>query len=1224
MLLVDTDSSAANADSSSIPPVRAVVSQLGKSLLHSMGTTRGLLTLLALGAALRLVIAPHLGFYGDLRYFVEWATRLDEVGLAGFYSPDIFSDYPPGYLYVLALLAQIDPTPGFLLLKLPILAADLAVAWLAGSIAVRITPPRLATTVPVRAVVMLAVVLGPAVLGVGMLWGQVDIVPLVFVLAGVLLLIRSATSVWFDAAALLSFSAAFAIKPQSTFLAPVVLYVLVQRYVLSGKGRRAHIRGVATIASVVAPGAVLWAISGLPFGLNTLELLRFYQASAEVLPVTSANAFNFWGMFAFFRGDSAPSSGVAEFSVFWLSSQLVGVLLFVAGTSWCIYTLHRSMRRGGNLAANFLWAAAALSMLAYTFLTRMHERYALAAIVLTVPLVALPKFRRWYIAVSLYFVANLWYPFTFFNSQWRGSDASLGVRDLRFEPWFSWLFGDLTATDSPQRRVLSGVGVALCLILVVRGPRWVNDAEVGHFDTPGALTERLRTALRRHLTHGLTPQQPLLGSSTLRRRATLAGLGLIVVWWLGSLRDQLRAARTLNDSTFHMQMVRWAEEQLRDGRIPFDGWFPDLTLGSAFFHYYQSLPYNLTALFSLVMPGDTDQTFRWSLYILLATWPLIIYASARLLQLSRATAMIAASVSLLLVSVTGYGFEIGSYTFGGYGVYTQLFGMWMLPLAWAATWRALHQNGSLALAAIAVAFTVATHFMTGYLALVSVAAIALAAPNRTVLMRGGAVLVGAPLVASWVLVPLLRDRHFATVSEFYIGTIFNDSYGAGSIVRWLVSGSLLDEGRLPIITLLAAIGVAACAVQWRVNVLGRALLLLAAASLALFFGRATWGSLTNLLPGDDNLQMHRFVAGVHLSAIFLAAIGGNVVLRTVVAAAHKVANSVAKNRGEQVNSTAWLSPTVAVAVLGLLLTPALIERTNYSLRDGDYIDAQQAQDAVDGADVNALLDVVAERNDGRVYAGTRANWGKDYLIGSVPVLQMLAHRDLDSLGYTFRTMPSLSNDIEAYIDETNLAQLEMFNVRYLVLPADRAPQVSATLLLSRGRHRLYEVTTSGYLDVVDRVGSIAADRSNLAARTGEFRTSQNALAGVYPGIAFDGRDASANTFDGTPPQRPGTVVSQSHQRRSGAFTAKVSLQRPGVVLAKTTYDPGWRAFVEGVERPTIFMAPAFVGVDVGIGTHDVRFEYQPYSKYPLWWALGVATLAALSWLHRRLATKVRS
>ena len=61
------------------------------------------------------------------------------------------------------------------------------------------------------------------------------------------------------------------------------------------------------------------------------------------------------------------------------------------------------------------------------------------------------------------------------------------------------------------------------------------------------------------------------------------------------LRTETQAVQNLNDSAFHLQMVRWADRQIGQGRVPLDGWFPDLSLGSSFFHHYQSLAETLTA-----------------------------------------------------------------------------------------------------------------------------------------------------------------------------------------------------------------------------------------------------------------------------------------------------------------------------------------------------------------------------------------------------------------------------------------------------------------------------------------------------------------------------------------------------------------------------------------------------------------------------------------------------
>ena len=161
------------------------------------------------------------------------------------------------------------------------------------------------------------------------------------------------------------------------------------------------------------------------------------------------------------------------------------------------------------------------------------------------------------------------------------------------------------------------------------------------------------------------------------------------------LHSETRPAANLNDSAFHLQMVRWASGQIHEGRIPLDGWFPDLTLGSSFFHHYQSLAETLTA-YTAVVTGVSDQTaYLWFLYLLLALWPLSIYWSARLLGWARWTAAAAAAVSPLLVSAGGYGYEHGSYTWQGYGVYSQEWAMWLLPLAWGFTWRAVSQGQAL-------------------------------------------------------------------------------------------------------------------------------------------------------------------------------------------------------------------------------------------------------------------------------------------------------------------------------------------------------------------------------------------------------------------------------------------------------------------------------------------------------------------------------------------------
>ena len=94
-----------------------------------------------------------------------------------------------------------------------------------------------------------------------------------------------------------------------------------------------------------------------------------------------------------------------------------------------------------------------------------------------------------------------------------------------------------------------------------------------------------------------------------------------------------------------------------------------------------------------------------------------VYAGSRLLGWSQWASASAALVTPLLVSVTGYGYESFSYTWLGNGLWSQEWGMFLLPLAWGTSWRAIHGTGrgKYALAALVVGLTIAMHFLTGLL-----------------------------------------------------------------------------------------------------------------------------------------------------------------------------------------------------------------------------------------------------------------------------------------------------------------------------------------------------------------------------------------------------------------------------------------------------------------------------------------------------------------------------
>ena len=360
---------------------------------------------------------------------------------------------------------------------------------------------------------------------------------------------------------------------------------------------------------------------------------------------------------------------------------------------------------------------------------------------------------------------------------------------------------------------------------------------------------------------------------------------LAVAWGLWELRPELRAVPYLDDSSLHEQMVRFAATRIRQGHLPLTSWFPSLGLGSPQFLHYQSLPSMLTGAIGTVV--DPDTAFRWSLYLLLALWPLAVYWSGRLFGLGRWTAASAAAVAPFLASAAGIGYETKAYVWVGYGVWTQLWASWTLPLAWGFTYRAVSSLRAALPAVLFIMVTVALHYETGYLAFVPLVVWPFIVPSDLWRRLGRSLALGAAALAAsaWVIVPLLDQAHWAARNEVLEGTGLENGYGARQILSWLFSGQLYDAGRWPVVTVLVGAGIVACVRRWRTSLAGRALVSIWVVTLLMTFGRTTFGALYDVLPGSSDIFIRRFQMGVQLSGILLAGIGIVAVGRLVLDAA---------------------------------------------------------------------------------------------------------------------------------------------------------------------------------------------------------------------------------------------------------------------------------------------------------------------------------------------------
>lgn len=332
---------------------------------------------IVLGIALRLVVLRAPGFPSDVSTFEAWAQRLAKIGPGGFYAPGYFSDYPPGYLYVLWLLGTLfDGEVLRLAVKGMSIPADVAIALMSAAIVWR-TAGRYAA---ILAVTIWMVSPGP--IFAGPYWGQVDAVGTVPLMAALILAGRGR---WASAGALAGVAAM--VKPQ--FGVGLIVIVAAVGFAWMRRGDwRAPLRAIG--AAGVAIGAL-----GLPFHQGPGDLLALVRSASETYKYTSLFAFNIWSIIGdFWKPDDAYFvPGVVLVSVGLLAS---------AAMCW--------RRRD---VATFL-AAGTLATFAFYFLpTRAHERYLFPAFALMLPLAAVrARLLLPYVALAISFAVSLYYAFT--------------------------------------------------------------------------------------------------------------------------------------------------------------------------------------------------------------------------------------------------------------------------------------------------------------------------------------------------------------------------------------------------------------------------------------------------------------------------------------------------------------------------------------------------------------------------------------------------------------------------------------------------------------------------------------------------------------------------------------------------------------------------------------------------------------------------------------------
>ncbi|MSS63285.1 phospholipid carrier-dependent glycosyltransferase [Velocimicrobium porci] len=296
------------------------------------------------------------GYESDINCFTSWANRVYEVGFGAFYSNDVFSDYPPGYIYILYVIGAVkelfaidfSSMIGQILIKLPAILCDLATGVLVFQIA------REEQTKFGSMILSSFYLFNPAIIINSSVWGQVDSVFTFCIVLVCYFIIKQ--KLWVS---YFIFAFAILIKPQSLIFTPVVLYGVYKEVFSTGTFDLKKFSKQA----IGALGAVLFMIIlTIPFGLNTV--INQYIETLASYPYATVNGYNFWAMLGL---NWAPQTDY----LFVLPYYKLGTLSIIMTVGIVAYFAWKGKH---DKALPFFLAACIVSGM-FCFSVRMHERY---------------------------------------------------------------------------------------------------------------------------------------------------------------------------------------------------------------------------------------------------------------------------------------------------------------------------------------------------------------------------------------------------------------------------------------------------------------------------------------------------------------------------------------------------------------------------------------------------------------------------------------------------------------------------------------------------------------------------------------------------------------------------------------------------------------------------------------------------------------------------------
>lgn len=348
-----------------------------------------LILLLGLAFIVRCICALRYdGHETDMNCFQSWANMVYSGGISNFYKTDAFTDYPPGYMYVLYIIGFLKETfhveynsgGAIFLTKLPAMICDLVTAWLLYKVADKRFKAKGALFITAL------YALSPAILLNSAIWGQVDSVFTLFVVWMCYLVTEKKLI-----PAYYVFAAGILIKPQTLIFTPVLIYGILDQVILHDFDWKRFYKNLAWGLGAIA----MIFLFALPFGIS--EVWKLYNETLESYEWASVNAYNLWSMFGL---DWAPQTDTF-LGIAYKQWGSISIVLFVLAATVLSLKAKKS-------ESKYYFLGAMIVACMFCFSVRMHERYVFPALILLLMAYCVRPKKELYILYALFSGAHFY------------------------------------------------------------------------------------------------------------------------------------------------------------------------------------------------------------------------------------------------------------------------------------------------------------------------------------------------------------------------------------------------------------------------------------------------------------------------------------------------------------------------------------------------------------------------------------------------------------------------------------------------------------------------------------------------------------------------------------------------------------------------------------------------------------------------------------------------